>query len=105
MSTWVHLTSPVCGVAGTQLHGVRRATRDPKIKRKTHDAACGKRVHLLGHAVLGEPGSLITAQWPPYATDAREWGYERCQDCMKALPGKPIRPQFVDATTDDGGAA
>lgn len=94
MSVWLHITCDMCAV---DRHGVLHAVtaRSPKIKRKTYDTACGRRATLLGFDVVGHPGSHMTARWPVYVAQAREWGYERCRDCMKASPGKPERVELV----------
>lgn len=93
MSFWIRF-GPVCGIAGGQVHATN-AVRGKQVKRKTFDAACGRRVVLLTHGVHGKPDDRITVSWPPYVADAREWGYERCRDCMTMQPGKPVRAQMA----------
>ena len=88
MSLLVHITGAITGVAGGKVHATKARLR--KTKRKTYDAACGRRVTLLGHPVKG--GGHITQPWPPYVKDAQEWGgYERCPECLELVPGKPQR--------------
>lgn len=96
MGLMIHVTTPVCAVGGKQLHAVKATSKPRKSKRKTYDAACGKRAVLLGFPVQGRSGDYMTVAWPPYVVDAQEWGYERCKDCMTASPGKPQRPPFVN---------
>jgi hypothetical protein len=94
MSLWMHF-GMTCGVDPRGgLHAVRTPRR--KTRRKTWDAACGKRVRLLGFPIKDQPDSGMTVVWPPYVDQAREWGFERCRDCMAAVGGKPQRPQFAD---------
>jgi hypothetical protein len=83
-----------CGVEKAVLHAVRTPRR--KTRRKTWDTACGKRARLLAFGVQGKPDDRMTAVWPPFAADAKNWGYERCRECMKAAPGKPVRPPFAE---------
>lgn len=90
MSFWVRISGPICVVAGGQVHA-GDALRSVKSNRKTYDTKCGKRGKALGHSVKDSPGDGIAAYWPPYVADAREWGYERCKDCMRLAPGKPER--------------
>lgn len=93
MSFWV-VFGHACAV---DARGGLHATKTPraKTKRKTWDAACGSRVRLLAFPVDGKPDDRMTVSWPPYVDDAREWGYERCRDCMVAVPGKPQRPPYA----------
>lgn len=91
----MHLTAPFCAVRGGVLHGAKMTSRPLKSKRKTYDAGCGAQVKPLAWPVQGRPDTVMTASWPPYVDDARSWGYERCRECMKALPGRPERPPFA----------
>jgi hypothetical protein len=100
VSLLMHITSSVCAVAGFELHAAQ-ALRSPKVKRKTWDAACGKRVKLLVFPIHNHPDTAMTVVWPPYVADAREWGYERCRECLIASPGKPQRPAFAPPTHSD----
>lgn len=88
MSFWV-IVGHSCAVDSTTVHAAKTPRR--KTRRKTYDAACGRHVRLLAFPVQGKPDDRLTVAWPPYAKDAREWGYERCRDCMRAVPGNPVR--------------
>jgi hypothetical protein len=93
MSQWVHLTSPVCATTdGKTMHAVKTTQKRTK-GRKTYDSACGKRSKLL--AVPTTTGGTLTVVWPMYVDQAREWGYERCRDCMQFVPGRPVRVELV----------
>ena len=90
MSLYTHITCPIVGVAGGAAHATKARYG---VKRKTYDAACGKRVKLLAHPTTD--GGHITQPWPPYAADAKEWGLTRCPDCLREVPGKPQRLQLA----------
>ena len=98
MSFWVHISGHFVGVDRRQAHATK--ARLSKTKRKTYDAACGARVTPIAFEVVG--GGHITTPWPPYAADAKEWGYERCADCLTAVPGKPQR---LDLTSKKGSSS
>jgi hypothetical protein len=88
----MHITCPIVGTAGGQVHATKARLR--KSRRKTYDALCGVRVKLIVHDVQG--GGHITAPWPPYVSDAKLWGdFTRCADCLAAAPGKPQRVHLV----------
>lgn len=51
--------------------------------RRPVRTACGSDAFLVAHGVVGEPGSVLLAPWPPRPS-------ERCTDCMTAI-GKTKR--------------
>jgi hypothetical protein len=93
MSLWIHVGLTCAVDAKGGMHAVRTPRR--KTRRKTWDTACGKRARLLAFPVKDQHGSAITVVWPPYMDQAREWGLERCRECMAAVGGKPQRVQLV----------
>ena len=93
MSFWVRF-GQICVIVGGQVHAAD-GWQHPKSKRKTYDTACGRRGRALGIPVKDKPGDAIAAPWPPYVSDASEWGYARCKACMEAAPGKPERLPLV----------
>jgi hypothetical protein len=86
-----------CAMSAVDSRNVIHAVKArPPSKRKTYDTACGKRARLIAFPIHGRPGAYIACRWPLYVSQAREWGYERCRDCMVASPGRPERVELVD---------
>lgn len=94
----MHITGHFCAIERGTLHAAK--ARYGKSRRKTYDTACGRRALAMAFPVLNQPDTTMTVHWPPYVDQAREWGYERCRDCMTAAPGKPERVKLV--TTEKG---
>lgn len=93
MSVLLHITSDMCALDSRNVLHAAKARRPGK--RKTYDTACGKRARLLAFPLQNRPADVMTVRWPVYVAQAREWGYERCRDCMDAAPGRPERVVFA----------
>lgn len=93
MSLWLR-HGQVCVVVGGRVHAAD-GWQNLRSKRKTYDTACGRRGKPIGFPVVGQPGDGMVAPWPPYVADVRDWGYERCRECMTRQPGKPERLDLV----------
>ena len=91
---WMHILGPICTLAGGVVHasdpwcGWSREKR--RRTRKTYDTTCGRKRAVL-FAVAVDGGGAMSIQWPPYVTEVRAEGLERCPDCFRLAPGRPNR--------------
>lgn len=84
---------PVCVVTAAVVHAADSPPSKAYRHRKTLDTACGRRARL--YVMPTVDGDRMSIAWPPPVKDAREWGFDRCRDCMAERPGRVQHPPYA----------